>query len=125
MAFADPQTVTYSGGSNSLPRVASGQNQGRFWASIGANTGLGLEISHQYGARTRRLVRVSLDEVVSSPFNSTISNPQSTYCYLVLNTPAQNGVVVPETAVKAVKSVADWLTASSYANALAFCQGQN
>lgn len=62
MAVADPQTVTISGTTVSLPRV--GSDPGKF-ASADGN--VSVDFSHSYGKRTRRLVRINYLKAVADP----------------------------------------------------------
>lgn len=125
MAFADPQSVTYNAVAQSLVRVSSGVNSGRFYATGASGSDFALELSHQYGKRTRRMARLNVGLVNANPFATGISAYESTSAYLVLDTPATNGIVDPAVAVLSVNALTAWLTASTNANALKLCQGQN
>lgn len=125
MAYADPQSVTYNAVAQSLARVSSGVNSGRFYVAGAAGSDFSLELSHQYGKRTRRMARLNVGLVNANPFATGISAYESTSAYLVLDTPATNGIVDPAVAVLSVNALTGWLTASSNANALKLCQGQN
>lgn len=125
MAFADPQSVTYDGTALSLPRVSSGINSGRFYVTGTGGSDFSLELSHQYGKRTRRLARLNVGLVNANPFATGVSSYESTSVYLVVDTPATSGIVDPAVAVKSVKALTAWLTASTDANSLKLVQGQN
>lgn len=124
MAFADPQSVTYNAVAQSLVRTSSGVNAGSFFTNSGTTT-YGLEISHQYGRRTRRMARLNVGLVNPSPYVTGNSSFESTSVYLVVDTPATNGIVDPAVAVLSVNALTGWLTATSNANALKLVQGQN
>jgi len=125
MAYADPQSVTYNAVAQSLVRVSSGVNSGRFYATGTGGSDFALELSHQYGRRTRRMARLNVGLVNPSPFVTGTSAYESTSVYLVVDTPATNGIVDPATAVLSVNALTAWLTASTNANALKLVQGQN
>jgi hypothetical protein len=125
MAFADPQSITYNAVANSLARVSSGVNAGSFFTTGAAGSTFGLEISNQYGRRTRRMARLNVGLVNPNPYVTGNSNFESTSVYLVVDTPATNGLVDPAVAVLSVNALTGWLTASSNANALKLVQGQN
>jgi hypothetical protein len=128
MAFADPQSVTYNTKAVSMPRVSSSVNAGRF---EGQNTvdlpgyDFSFEISNQYGSRTRRLARLNISQLAPNPFLTGSSVMQSSSVYVVVDTPADLGIVDPVVAVLGLNSLSAWLTASSNANALKLVQGQN
>lgn len=64
MAFADPQSVTISGTTISLPRVSSGTNSGAFQS----NDGLVREsVSHSYGNKVRRVIRLDHSKTAADP----------------------------------------------------------
>ncbi len=125
MAYADPQSVTYNAVAQSLVRVSSGTNSGRFYVVGAAGSDFSLELSHQYGKRTRRMARLNVGLVNPNPFATGLSSYESTSVYVVVDTPATNGVVDPAVAVLSVNALTGWLTATSNANALKLVQGQN
>ncbi len=124
MSFADPQSVTYNGTALSLPRVSSSTNGGRFYVTGASGSDYTLELSHQYGKRTRRMARLNVGLVNANPFATGLSSYESTSVYLVVDTPATNGIVDPAVAVLSVNALTGWLTATSNANALKLVQGQ-
>ncbi len=125
MAFADPQSVTYNGTALSLPRISSSPNGGAFYTVGSGGSDYRLEISNQYGKRTRRMARLNVGLVNANPFSTGMSSYESTSVYLVVDTPATNGIVDPAVAVLSVNALTGWLTASTNANALKLVQGQN
>jgi len=82
--FADPQTITITGVTTSLPRVGSGVNNGSFQSSDGS---IKLSAAHAYGRRTRRTVRVDFSKIAADPLISSQSIKYSTSLYLVLDEP--------------------------------------
>lgn len=125
MAYADPQSITYNAVAYNLPRVSSGVNAGSFFTTGSAGTTIGLEVSHQYGKRTRRVARLNVGLLNASPFSTGTSMFESSSFYLVADTPATNGIVDPAIAVLGVNALTGWFTATSNANALKLVQGQN
>lgn len=125
MAFADPQSITYNAVAKNLNRVSSSLNAGRYYLAETGGNDFSLELSHQYGKRTRRMARLNVGIVSSNPFATGLSSYESTSVYLVVDTPATYGVVDPAVAVLGVNALTGWLTATSNANALKLVQGQN
>lgn len=128
MALADPQSITYNAFAVSLPRISSGINSGKFYGTNTANLpgqDFSLEISNQYGARTRRVARLNINALQANPYSTGSSATQSSSMYLVVDTPANWGVLDPAVAVLGVNALTGWFTATSNANALKLVQGQN
>ncbi len=67
MAFADPQTVTISAVANSLARTSSSVNAGVFTKDDG---NVQLQVSHAYGKRNRRLIKLTHSKVAADPLIS-------------------------------------------------------
>jgi hypothetical protein len=65
MALADPQTVTISAATTSLPRVSVDETESEYLSADGL---IKLTASHSYGKRTRRLVRIDHAKMTSDPF---------------------------------------------------------
>jgi len=84
MSLADPQTITVSGVTTSLPRVGSGVNNGSFSSSDG---NIRMSAAHAYGKRTRRNIRVDFSKIAADPLISAQSIKYSTSLYLVLDEP--------------------------------------
>lgn len=128
MAFADPQSITYNTFAVSLPRISSSSNAGKFYGNNTASipgTDFSLEISNQYGSRTRRVARLNINALTASPFSTGSSATQSSSFYVVCDTPANWGITDPAVAVLGLNALTGWLTATSNANALKLVQGQN
>lgn len=97
--FTDPQTVTVSTVAQTLPRTSAGVNAGEFRKD---DSTYQLQISHQYGKRTRRTVRLNHNKVAADPF--TADNVlYSMSAYLVIDIP-KAGYTVSE-----AKAIADGL----------------
>jgi hypothetical protein len=65
MALADPQTITISAATTSLPRTSVDNDESEYTSGDGL---IKLLASHTYGKRTRRLVRVDHAKLTSDPF---------------------------------------------------------
>jgi hypothetical protein len=120
MAFADPQSVTINGSANSLPRVASGENKGTFRKDDGT---VSLTVSHSYGKRTRRVIRLDHSKIAPDPFVASVNVKLNAGVYLVVDTP-DVGYTVAE-----AKQIADgliaYLSASSGARLTQLLGGEN
>jgi len=86
MAFADPQSVTIGGTANSLPRTFFEGTEGKFTSADG---NVQLRVSHLYGKRTRRLLRIDSKKVSADPLNPNINAPSSMSAQLVVDVPVQ------------------------------------
>jgi len=71
------------------------------------------------------MARLNVGLVNASPYVAGNSSFESTSVYLVVDTPAANGIVDPAVAVLSVNALTGWLTTGSNANALKLVQGQN
>jgi hypothetical protein len=111
MAFADPQTVTINAVAQTLPRVSSGENKGSFRKD---DTTVELLISHAYGRRNRRSIRLNHNKIAVDPLIPTNSVPYSMSVTLVVDTPTV-GYTVAE-AKQVGDALVAYLTASSGAN---------
>jgi hypothetical protein len=120
MSYADPQSVTINAVPVSLPRTSSGPSTGTFSSSDGL---VGLTVSHAYGRRTRRTLRLSSSKISADPFipNQNVKSSMSTY--IVVDTPV-NGYTNAE-----IKFVVDalcaYLTASSGSKVTQLLGGEN
>lgn len=120
MAFADPQSVTINTVANSLPRTASGINAGVFTKDDG---NVKLSVSHQYGKRTRRTLRLDFSKIAADPLISAQSIRYSMSAYLVIDTPI-TGFTVAE-AKQIVDGLTAYLTASTGARVTQLLGGEN
>jgi hypothetical protein len=120
MAFADPQSVTINAVANSLPRVSSGENKGAFRKDDGL---VSLSISHTYGKRTRRLVRLDHSKIAADPLMASVNVRLSAAVYLVVDLP-ETGYTVAE-AKQLVDGLTAYLTASSGARATQLLGGES
>lgn len=120
MSYADPQSVTVAGTAQSLPRVSSGTNAGAFSSSDGAYR---LDVSHSYGRRTRRSIRLTKSKISADPLipNQNVKSSMSTY--MVVDTPV-NGFTVAE-AKEVVDALVAYLSATTGARVTQLLGGEN
>lgn len=120
MAFSDPQSVTINAVANSLPRVGSGPDSGTFRKDDGNIT---LTVSHNYGKRIRRTIRLEHRKVAADPLVAAQNLNYNMACYLVVDVPAV-GYTVAE-AKQIVDGLTAYLTASSGARTTQLLGGEN
>jgi hypothetical protein len=119
MAFADPQSVVVGANTISLPRTSSGVNSGAF--SDGDRT-VALSVSHAYGKRTRRTIR--LDHAKIAPDQFTAVNMRHTMsAYIVVDTPV-SGYTIAE-AKEVVDYLVKYLSASTGASVTKLLGGES
>lgn len=102
MSYSDPQTVTVATVAQTLPRVGAGTNSGAFASADGLYR---LEVSHAYGKRTRRSVRLTKSKVSADVLIPSQNVRSSMSVYMVIDTPV-NGFTNAE-----IKDVTDALVA--------------
>jgi hypothetical protein len=120
MAFADPQSVTVVGSTAStLPRTSSGTDAGGFTSPDGT---VGLIVSHSYGKRTRRTIRVNVSKVAPDPFTG-INTQFSMSAYVVVDVPVNGFTIAEQQTV--VAGLATYLNASSGARITQLLGGEN
>jgi len=120
MAFADPQTVTINAVAQTCPRVSSGENSGVFKKDDDTVT---LTVSHQYGKRKRRTVRIDHQKVAADPLMASTNVRLSMSAYLVVDIPPV-GYTVAE-AKQIVDALTAYLTASSGARVTQLLGGES
>jgi len=84
MSFADPQTVTISAVTTSLPRVASGRYSADYVSSDGLIT---MKASSSYGNRTRQVLRLDTKKISADVYLPDRNVERSMSCYLVFDRP--------------------------------------
>lgn len=84
MSFADPQSITINAVANSLPRISSGLNSGIFSKDDGT---VKMTVSHAYGKRTRRTIRIDHQKVAPDPFLASTNTKYSMSTYIVVDVP--------------------------------------
>lgn len=112
MAYADPQSVTVSGTAISLPRTGSSLTSGTFGSPDGATV---LTVSHQIGKRVRRAATLTINKVVPDAITPSVNTPVNMSVSIVVNAPKTGFATADQ--VAAIVALADWLKASTNANA--------
>jgi len=84
MSFTDPQTVTISGVTTSLPRVSVGDNASKYQSGDGL---IELLASSSYGKRRRRLLRLNHQKITADPFIPAQNQAVSASVYTVIDHP--------------------------------------
>jgi hypothetical protein len=120
MSFADPQSVTINAVAQSMPRTGSGLNSGTFTQDDGTNS---LLVSHQYGKRTRRVIRLNDNKIAADPFDTTRNERVSMSVSLVVDVPPQ-GYTLTETKY-VVDALVAYLTAGSGSKVTQLLGGEN
>jgi hypothetical protein len=120
VAFADPQSVTINAVANSLPRISSGVNTGAFQKD---DTTVALSVSHQYGKRTRRQIRLDHKKIATSVFDSGTNLEYSVSAYLVIDAPTVGYTIAEQKQI--VDALTAYLTASSGAKVTQLLGGEN
>jgi len=120
MAFADPQSVTINSVAVSLPRVGSGVNVGSFSKDDGT---VKLGVSHQYGKRVRRTVRIDHTKFATDPLVSSQNVLRSGSVYLVADFPIQGYSITEQKQI--VDALTAYLTAASGARTTQLLGGEN
>lgn len=116
MAFADPQTVL----ATSLARTGSGPASGTFADNAGTYK---LEVSHQYGKRNRRTVRLTHRKVAADPLVTAQNLEYSMSVYIVTDVPTVGYTVAEAKAI--VDGLTAYLTASTGARVTQLLGGEN
>ncbi len=120
MAFADPQSVTINAVAQSLPRISSGQNSGVFQKD---DTTVKLSVSHAYGKRTRRQLRLDFSKIAADVFTPSVNLRQSMSVYVVVDVPTTGFTVAEQKQI--VDALTGYLTASSGARTTQLLGGEN
>lgn len=102
--FSDPQSVTVNAVAKSLPRVSSGSYTGTFEND---SEGLKLGVSHIFGKRTRRTVRLDSKDISADPYLDGTNRPVSMSAYLVVDVPPVG--YTPTEISYNVQALIDWL----------------
>lgn len=118
--FADPQSVTISGATTSLPRTAAGTGSGSFQSNDG---NIGLSVANQYGNKIRRTISLTHQKVAADPLLSGANNYYNMRTYIVVETPKVGYTVAEAKAV--VDALVAYLTASTGAKVTQLLGGEN
>jgi len=119
MSYSDPQSITLSGTAVSLPRVSSGLNNGAFSTPDGTAV---LRVSHAYGKRNRRTVRLEHSKIAVDPLTSANTKFSMT-AYVVVDVPPVGYTVAEAQAV--VAGLTKFLTDTSGSNVAKLLGGEN
>lgn len=84
MALTDPQSITISGSTIALPRTNTGNNSSDYQSDDGL---VKLTLSHAYGRRTRRVLRVDHSKITADPFIPSNNSKVSMSNYMVFDLP--------------------------------------
>lgn len=120
MSLTDPQSVTISAVTTSLPRVSVGDDVSEYQSSDAL---IRLLASHQYAKRTRRLIRIDTSKITSDPFRPSENVKVSMSNQLIFD--------LPPAGYTAVEALAVWtgfktlLTASSDAAVVKLLGGES
>lgn len=119
MAFADPQTVTINAVAQTLARTGLGASSGLFSKDDGT---VKLGISHQYGTRTRRQIRLDHQKFAADPLISAQNVLRSMSVYMVVDVPKQGYTIVEQKQI--VDALVAYLTASTGAQVTRLLGGE-
>ncbi|DAD52058.1 TPA_asm: coat protein [ssRNA phage Gephyllon.1_3] len=84
MSFTDPLSVTIAAVTTPLPRVSVGDDRSEYQSADGL---ILLSASHDYGKRTRRVLRIDTSKLTSDPFKPAENVKVSMSNYMVFDTP--------------------------------------
>jgi hypothetical protein len=84
MSFTDPLSITISGTTTPLPRTSVGDDESEYTSSDGL---LQVKSSHNYGKRTRRMLRIDVSKVAPDPFRPSENVKVSMSNYIVFDLP--------------------------------------
>jgi len=85
MSFADPQSITIApAAAASLPRISVGDDRSEYASGDGT---IRLTASHDYGKRTRRMLRLDTKKVTSDPFLPAENIEVAMAVYMVFDIP--------------------------------------
>lgn len=118
--YSDPQSLTINSVAQSLPRTSSGTNSGVFTKDDG---NVKLTVSHQYGKRNRRQLRVDFRKVAADPLATGYNKEYSMSTYLVVDVPTVGFTVAEQKQV--VDALSAYLTATSGSNVTKLLGGEN
>jgi hypothetical protein len=119
--LTDPQTITVSAVAQVMARTSLSDNAGTFTKDDGTYQ---LKLSHQYGKRTRRSLRVDVQKIAANPFDSSLNERVSASFYLVADVPpnGQGYTIAEQKAI--LDGLMVYLTASSGAVMLKLLGGE-
>jgi len=84
MSLADPNSVTISGATTSLPRTSVGEDRSEYTS---ADSLIQLAASHDYGKRVRRMLRLDVSKITADPFDTSQNVKVGMSVYTVFDLP--------------------------------------
>jgi hypothetical protein len=84
MSFADPQSVTISAVTSSLPKVSTSGDETIYQDATGL---IQMLASHDIGKRNRHLLRINHSKLTADPFLPAENVKVSMSCYIVFDVP--------------------------------------
>jgi len=96
MSLTDPQSITISAVTTPLPRVSTGKNVAEYLSADGL---IRLTLSHVYGRRTRRVLRLDHSKLTADPFIPAQNTKVSMSNYMVFDVPPAGYTNAEELAV--------------------------
>jgi len=84
MSFTDPQTVTITGVTSPLPRTSVGDDRSEYTSADGL---IQLVASHDYGKRTRRMIRLDVSKISADPYKPSENVKVGMSVYTVFDLP--------------------------------------
>lgn len=96
MSFTDPQSITISGVTTSLPRVSVGDDKSEYSSADGL---IQLSASHQYGKRTRRMLRIDTSKLSPDVYVADENVKRSMSTYIVFDLPEEGYTIAEALAV--------------------------
>jgi len=84
MALTDPQSITISGTTISLPRTSVDEDESKYTSADGLQE---LIVNHAYGKRVRRQLRINHAKLTADPFKPAENVKVSMSCYMVFDLP--------------------------------------
>jgi hypothetical protein len=119
--LADPQSVAFPTlGTKSLPAISRGENASAYQSADGLQV---LQISHQYGKRTRRAFKISVSKIAADPLISAQNIKYSASVTLVIDQPITG--YTPAELLDVVQGLVANLSASTYANTTKVLGGES
>ncbi len=120
MSYSDPQSITINAVAQTLPRTSNGVNQGVFTKD---DANVKLSVSHNYGKRTRRQLRIDYRKVAADPLATGYNKEYSMSTYIVVDAPVVGFTVAEQKQI--VDALTGYLTASSGSKVTQLLGGEN
>lgn len=84
MSLPDPNSITISGATTSLPRTSVDEDKSKYTSADGL---ILLTASHDYGKRIRRMVRLDVSKLTADPFKPSENVKVGMSVYTVFDLP--------------------------------------